>query len=214
MREGGTHWKGGREMQTNDYCKLYLGYADYFDPLDDAEVGRLVRAMIQYKRDGTEPEFRRNERFVWPAIKRDIDFSAQRQKEISEARRNAGKKGGRPKKQEDGAAKNWVSEATGYDFSQVMVWYLQNVCESPTERETRELAEIAGEMQDNDCCIAIMETCVELRHKEWPYIKAALQQKIENGEDYLEAYKVSEEIRRQDNKNRNHSSRRIDWKEL
>ena len=202
-------------MQTNDYCKIYLGYADYFDPLEDAEVGRLVRAMIQYKRDGTEPEFPGNERFVWPAIKRDIDFSAQRQKEISEARRNAGKKGGRPRKQEDGQQKNWVSEVTGHDFTQVMEWYFQNVCESPTEREIKELAEIAGEIQDNACCIAIIETCVELRHKEWPYIKAALTQKMEQGEDSIEAYKVSEEIRRQDHKNSvDKKERRISWEEI
>lgn len=184
-------------MQTNDYIKLYLGYSDYFDPLEDAEIGRLVRAMIAYKRDGEEPSLTGNERFVWPAIKRDIDFSAQRQKEISEARRNAGKKGGRPKAKQE----SWINE-NGYDYSQVMEWYAQNVTDSPTEIERRELAEIAGDIQDNDCCIAIIETCLELRRKEWPYIKKALQQKIENGTDYLQAYQISERLRKEEKENR------------
>lgn len=183
-------------MQTNDYCKLFLDYAEYFEPLTDAEVGRLVRAMIEYKQKGIETEFQGNERFVWPAIKRDIDFSAQRQKEISEARRNAGKKGGRPRKQEDGQQKNWVS-ACGFDYSQVMEWYFQNVCDKPTEKEVGELAEIAGDIQDNECCIAIIENCLELRHKEWPYIRTALQQKMKYGEDYMEGFKAGEEVRRQ-----------------
>lgn len=187
-------------MQTNDYCKLYLGYSDYFDPLEDAEVGRLVRSMILYKRDGSEPEFCGNERFVWPAIKRDIDFSTQRQMEISEARRRAGKQGGRPKSKGKYPDREECKCENGFNFYPAMEYYLQNVCESPAERELKELSEILGEMQDNECAIAVIETCIELRHKEWPYIRTALRQKIECGEDYYEAWKIGEDIRRQNHK--------------
>lgn len=57
---------------ANEYVKLWDSYADYFEPLSDAEVGRLVLGMLQYKSTGTAPEFSGNERFVWPAIKADI----------------------------------------------------------------------------------------------------------------------------------------------
>lgn len=31
------------------YIKLWDSYESYFEPLSDAEVGRLVRAMMKYK---------------------------------------------------------------------------------------------------------------------------------------------------------------------
>ena len=82
---------------ANEYVKLWLSYEAYFQPLGDAEVGRLVLGMMKYKSTGTEPVFNGNERFVWPAIKRDIDEAAKAQSALSEARANAGKLGGRPK---------------------------------------------------------------------------------------------------------------------
>ena len=60
---------------ANEYVKLWLSYEAYFQPLSDAEVGRLARAMLQFKSHGVEPVFSGNERFVWPAIKRDIGKS-------------------------------------------------------------------------------------------------------------------------------------------
>lgn len=57
---------------ANEYVKLWLSYEAYFQPLGDAEVGRLVLGMMKYKSQGVEPVFAGNERFVWPAIKADI----------------------------------------------------------------------------------------------------------------------------------------------
>ena len=57
---------------ANEYVKFWLSYEAYFQPLSDAEVGRLARAMLQFKSHGVEPVFSGNERFVWPAIKADI----------------------------------------------------------------------------------------------------------------------------------------------
>lgn len=55
------------------YIKLWESYESYFEPLGAAEVGRLVLAMMQYKSSGVEPEFSGSEKFIWPAIKRDLD---------------------------------------------------------------------------------------------------------------------------------------------
>lgn len=64
--------------EKKEYVKLWLSYADYFTPYSDGEVGRLVLAMMEYRASGVEPKFNGNERFVWPAIKRDIDNSVEK----------------------------------------------------------------------------------------------------------------------------------------
>lgn len=84
--------------EKNEYVKLWLSYASYFEAYGAAEVGRLVLAMIEYKSSGATPEFSGSERFIWPAIKRDIDESNKAQENKAVANRENGKKGGRPKK--------------------------------------------------------------------------------------------------------------------
>lgn len=58
---------------AKSYIKLWDSYASYFEPFGAAEVGRLVLAMMKYKSSGVEPEFSGSEKFIWPAIKRDLD---------------------------------------------------------------------------------------------------------------------------------------------
>lgn len=83
---------------ANEYVKLWLSYEAYFQPLGDAEVGRLVLGMLKYKSTGVEPEFSGSERYVWPAIKRDMDEARAAQERFNEKQRDNGKKGGRPPK--------------------------------------------------------------------------------------------------------------------
>ena len=82
----------------NEYVKLWASYESYFEAFSNVEVGRLVRAMIQYRVSREEPKFNGNERFIWPAIRRDIDESIKAQEASAEANRENGKKGGRPAK--------------------------------------------------------------------------------------------------------------------
>lgn len=81
-----------------EYVKLWISYKSYFESYSAAEVGRLVLAMIEYRESGASPEFSGSERFIWPAIRRDIDESIKAQESAAEANRENGKKGGRPKK--------------------------------------------------------------------------------------------------------------------
>ena len=83
-----------------EYVKLWLSYRSYFEPYSAAEVGRLVLAMMDYRASGVEPEFTGSERFVWPAIQRDLDESLAAQEASASANRENGKKGGRPPKQQ------------------------------------------------------------------------------------------------------------------
>lgn len=86
-----------------EYVKLWLSYRSYFEAYSAAEVGRLVLAAMDYRESGAEPEFSGSERFIWPAIRRDIDESVAAQKAISAARSEAGKQGGRPESEKANA---------------------------------------------------------------------------------------------------------------
>lgn len=86
--------------EKKEYVKLWLSYRSYFEPYSAAEVGRLVLAMMEYRASGVEPEFSGSERFVWPAIKRDLDESLQAQECAAAVNRENGKKGGRPPKED------------------------------------------------------------------------------------------------------------------
>lgn len=87
-----------------EYVKLWLSYRSYFESYSAAEVGRLVLAAMDYRESGAEPEFSGSERFIWPAIRRDIDESVAAQKAISASRSEAGKQGGRPESEKANAS--------------------------------------------------------------------------------------------------------------
>ena len=71
--------------EKKEYVKLWVSYESYFEAFSDVEVGRLVRAMMRYRVSREEPKFNGNERFIWPAIRRDIDESLQAQEVTSAA---------------------------------------------------------------------------------------------------------------------------------
>lgn len=93
--------------KRKEFVKLWISYESYFEAFSDVEVGRLVRAMMKYRVSREEPKFNGNERFIWPAIRRDIDESLEAQELAAEANRENGKKGGRPPKTEKA---NWFTE--------------------------------------------------------------------------------------------------------
>lgn len=67
------------------------------EPLSDAEVGRLFKAMLRYSVSDIDEELDGNERFIWPVAKEMIDSDNKRYREIVESRREAGSKGGKQK---------------------------------------------------------------------------------------------------------------------
>lgn len=81
-------------MDKTAYIKLWLDYRCYFETLSDAEVGRLVRAMLDYELDGATPKFSGSERVLWPVMQRNIDIDH----EFLEKQAKNGSKGGRPRK--------------------------------------------------------------------------------------------------------------------
>lgn len=91
---------------AKNYIKLWDSYDSYFEPLGAAEVGRLVLAMMKYKSSGAEPEFSGSEKFIWPAIRRDLDEDAA----YTEKKATAGKAGGAPEANRN-AGKNKQKQA-------------------------------------------------------------------------------------------------------
>ena len=76
------------------YVQVYYDFIHSLTPLSDAERGRLFTAMLEYAGQGTEPDLRGNERFVWPQLKSQIDRDNERYSEISQIKSEAGKQGG------------------------------------------------------------------------------------------------------------------------
>ena len=63
---------------ANDYIKLWVkDYRALLEPFNEAERGRILWAMMDYKETGSEPKFLGNERFVWAAIKAKIEAHAK-----------------------------------------------------------------------------------------------------------------------------------------
>ena len=73
------------------YLKIYLDYLEATAPLDDAECGRLFRALLSYARTGAEPELSGNERYVFPLMKLHIDKNQESYDTVSEKRSAAAK---------------------------------------------------------------------------------------------------------------------------
>lgn len=184
-----------------EYVKLWLSYESYFEAFSDVEVGRLVRAMMKYRVSREEPKFNGNERFIWPAIRRDIDESLEAQEALSQARSSAGKQGGRPKAkkanafdeskksygQGQGQGKGQGHKETSPDgdakkaaLAAVMDCYLGKVNPMASPASLDELKSYVAQMGP-DCCLRAINIALDEKKTTWSYIKAILQNKLSHG---------------------------------
>ena len=58
------------------YLKVFTDFAKVIEPINDAEAGRLFRAMLKYAECGETPQFSGNEKYIWPAAQLNIDREA------------------------------------------------------------------------------------------------------------------------------------------
>lgn len=72
----------------------YHSYLDTMEALNDAECGRLFRALLEYSATGAAPELRGNERFVFPGMRSQIDRDIEKYKAKCARNRENGEKGG------------------------------------------------------------------------------------------------------------------------
>ena len=116
------------------YLKVWTSFRDVIQPLSDDEKGRLFVMMLIYAESFEEPaDFTGNERFVWPAAKQWIDLTYSE----NVKQRENGKKGGRPKTQEnpDKPTETQTNQTKPNKSLKVKEYKVKenNVNESPTE---------------------------------------------------------------------------------
>lgn len=66
--------------------------------LSDVEKGRLFEGMLQYATSGEDQQFHGSEKYVWVAIRQQLDRNIEAYLNKVEANRKNGATGGRPKK--------------------------------------------------------------------------------------------------------------------
>ena len=86
---------------ARNYAAVPHEYLEEMAELTDEEFGRLMRALLLYSRDGKPVEGEGNERFYARRVMNREDGLKASYEEIAERNRSNGRKGGRPKKQEN-----------------------------------------------------------------------------------------------------------------
>lgn len=172
---------------ADTYIKIWDTYESYLEPLSAAEVGRLVLAMMKYKSSGTEPELNGNERYVWPAVKRDLDKDA----EYIEGKRISGKAGGlssKSKQSEANASKAKLEKEKEKEKDKISSSSCDDTTTTkPIEDVFREnigklgatgqkaLAEYVERMGD-ELVLAVIGKCSDLGGSTWAYVRKALDE--------------------------------------
>ncbi len=81
---------------------LYYDYRQHFDYLTDLQLGQLVRSLFGYEIDRVVPEFSEPiMKMCFSFVQSNLDRDMQKYIEKCEKNAENGKKGGRPKKQQD-----------------------------------------------------------------------------------------------------------------
>lgn len=171
---------------------------------------------MKYRASREGPKFNGNERFVWPAIKRDIDESIEAQENTSSARSEAGKLGGRPKAKKanafseskksygQGQGQGQISPPDGGDSARtredpalaaVISAYANKINPCPSEACIGELKGFAGQM-GADCCLRAMDIALDEKKTSWSYIRAILRDKLKQGVRCLADWDKLEEGRK------------------
>lgn len=169
---------------ADTYIKIWDTYESYFEPLSAAEVGRLVLAMMKYKSSGTEPELIGNERYVWPAIKRDLIKDA----EYIEGKRISGKAGGESKRKQNEANASKTKLEKEKEKDKISSSSCdETTTTKPIEDVFREnigklgatgqkaLAEYVERMGD-ELVLAVIGKCSDLGGSTWAYVRKALDE--------------------------------------
>lgn len=172
---------------ADTYIKIWDTYESYFEPLSAAEVGRLVLAMMKYKSSGMEPELNGNERYVWPAIKRDLIKDA----EYIEGKRISGKAGGassKRKQNEANASKTKLEKEKEKEKDKIS----SSSCDETTTTKSIEnvFRENIGklgatgkkalngyvERMGDELVLAVIGKCSDLGGSTWAYVRKALDE--------------------------------------
>ena len=77
---------------------LYTRYEEQINMLNDEQAGQLMKAIFAYQKKGEAEVSDPVVAMLWSVIKQQLDVDNQKYQETCNNRKEAGKKGGRPKK--------------------------------------------------------------------------------------------------------------------
>lgn len=81
---------------------LYYDYKAHFDFLTDEQLGKIVRAMLEYEIDGVLPEFDETiMKMTFSFVKSNLDRDRKKWVKMCKTNKENGSKGGRPKSKSD-----------------------------------------------------------------------------------------------------------------
>lgn len=84
-------------MEKKNSFVLYTDYRRQFDLLTDAELGQLIRAVMDYVETGQPPDLPAGPQMAFAFISAQIDRDMKKYQEVVEKRRAAGSAGGKQK---------------------------------------------------------------------------------------------------------------------
>lgn len=76
---------------------VYYEIIEQLEDFTDEQVGKIFRAMVDYDRNGTIPNFTGTMKLAFKFIKQNLDINKEKYKNICERNRANGQLGGRPK---------------------------------------------------------------------------------------------------------------------
>lgn len=85
-------------MDKNSFL-IYLDYEEQFNLLTDAEVGQLMRAIMQYEKTQEIPELNGVLKMAFSFMKTQLDRDREKYQAKCRKNKENGARGGRPKKE-------------------------------------------------------------------------------------------------------------------
>lgn len=122
------------------YIKVFTDALETWSLLSDEEVGRLVRALLEYQRTGQYPVLPGNERFLFHTCKAQIDRDNEKYRETVSSRSNAGKKG---------ASSRWQGHAKDGQNSKCHICHDENGKHGKDKEEDKDKDEEKDKDKDN-----------------------------------------------------------------
>lgn len=86
-------------MDKNSFL-IYLDYKEHFELLNDEQLGKLLRAIMEYEETGIVPDLEGMEKMAFSFIRAQLDRDREKYENKCEKNKLNGAKGGRPKKAE------------------------------------------------------------------------------------------------------------------
>ncbi len=124
---------------------MYTDYQKHINRLSDEEAGKLIKAVLMYTNSGEEPVLSPAADMAFSFIKEQIDRDCDKWEDTCRKRSEAGKLGGRPRKQTQDTDANAVTsaidkeakKANGFSEKQTIAKKAENVDVSVSENENK-----------------------------------------------------------------------------